>query len=165
MDPGLATTGGADFGGPPPPGGTLTDAVRLLLDCGRVETAAATPMPARLLCLANGMRAIAAEKAPERVVIEIPTYSGQYARHGPAQRQGVNKLYQAIGALEVGLRSAVPGDIAVEQVRAIQESKETRNDLLEHSARIADIELPSGPRGGSRQNILDAIWLGCEALL
>jgi hypothetical protein len=50
-------------------------------------------------------------------------------------------------------------------VPALTTPKETRQELLERSAEMVNIELPTGPRGGKMEDARDAIWIGCQAML
>jgi len=160
IDPGFDTTGWAVFRCRPDQlPQTLNHALGLLHATGEICTSTADPDHVRLASLAQQMKNLLEAYFPVLVYLERPAYAGDYGGRR-ARRAEVNKLYMAIGALQAVIRGP-----QLFTVPAIRTPKDTRHQLLSHAAQVSRVSLPEGPRGGARQDQLDAIWLGCQALL
>jgi Holliday junction resolvasome RuvABC endonuclease subunit len=159
IDPGLDVTGWALFKTNGHRPATLNDALTRLCDSGQLITAPHETLSFRLAHLSVEVGHLAALRDPGWVAVEMPAYAGAYS--GGRERQvSVGKLYMAIGAI---LAALDPRDVV--QVPAIRQPKAVRHELLEAAAREALVALPTGPRGGAREDIWDAIWLGVTALM
>jgi len=158
LDPGFDATGWAVFDLAAPPR-TLQDAVSGLKEAGEIITKPADPDALRLSQIGGQVHFLLTMWNPAGIAVEVPSYSGTYGRN-TASRASLNKLFMAIGAI----LSRAPGE-RVLTVPALTTPKETRHELLANAARMVAKELPTGPRGGSREDAWDAIWLGCQVLL
>ncbi len=158
IDPGMDDTGYAVFLPCCRPR-TVNDALRALLESGTISTDTRDTDPERLASLGLQIRHLVEAHGPSLAAVEVPAYAGNYGGR-QARRAGVNKLFQAIGAIFSRLAG-----VEVLTVPALNTKKETRHQLLDHAAQVIGVELPQGPRGGSREDEWDAIWIGVQTLL
>ena len=158
IDPGFDVTGWAFFSWDHRPL-TLQDALDGLKRPGEISTATSEPLEYRLASIGFQASHLVGTIEPDAIVVEMPTFAGSYTG-GRERRAGVNKLYMAIGALLSHFEGA-----PVFTRPAIKKPKAERHELLALAARSLSFELPTGPRGGERQDMWDAIWLGCEFIL
>lgn len=136
---------------------SFDEAVGALLEVHEITTAPDDELPTRLASLGLQATSFLRTWDPLVVVVEVPAFHGSYTG-GRERRQGVNKLYQALGAIlsRTGARTL--------SVPAPRIPKAQRHRLLEHAARMAKVELPYGARGAKREDVWDAIWIGAQAL-
>lgn len=135
---------------------TFDQAVGALVATGEATTSASDDMPSRLASLALQVRAFLVEHDPAVVVVEVPSFHGNYSHRN--NRKSVNKLYQSLGAIlaQTGSRTLC--------VPAPKSPKATRHQLLEYAAKVADVSLPRGRRGAKREDAWDAVWIGAQAI-
>jgi len=158
FDPGFDVTGWAIFNPCRPPD-TLQSAVGALSECGEIRTELGDSHPQRISHLGSQVHFLLTIHNPDFVVLELPAYEGDYG-NDRRRRPGVNKLYMAIGAI----MAHTHGERVV-TVKAPGQAKSFRHELLASAARMAEVELPEGPRGGVREDAWDAVWAGCSVLL
>jgi hypothetical protein len=171
IDPGLATTGIAVFSHPwrgdeyEPK--NVTEALACLVRSSELATDTSSSLAHRLGDIQFFLTTELELSEPDLIVVEDPPYSGDYGRHkGRGARAGTNQLYMALGAILAACGPFTGPYTPTELVmRHPSGRKEQRLELLSAAARSLKIKLPEGPRGGIRQDQLDAIWLGVAELL
>jgi Holliday junction resolvasome RuvABC endonuclease subunit len=126
-----------------------------------IRTSPRTPLPDRLGEIRSAIEDLLETRPPAAVYVEVPAYAGQYARGGQQTRGGVNGLYLGTGAV---LSSVAGRGFPVKELKAGRAPKRSRHTVLEAMSRGTRIKLPEGPRGGKREDELDALWIGCWAL-
>lgn len=140
-------------------------ALRALVWSDTLSTSASTPLSERLEAIAIRVASLVREWEAELVYVELPAYSGTYDRGGPS-RENLNRLYMGIGACLAGASVALSTTGGrLQEVRAGTSKKSERKATLEQVADQVGIRLPQGPRGGGREDEIDAIWIGWWALL
>ena len=181
VDPGLDGVGGAFFdvrqfrlSSRSP-----VEAIKSWVGTFNLTTDPKDPLPHRLgelsLEIADLINCLRPEERPRLIYIEEPSYTGDYQK-GRKNRNEVNRLYMAIGALIAGVHASEPvrrpGPHYVRPllylVPADRTRKGSRINSLESIAHIAGRKLPTGPRGGVTGVIADqrdAIYIGWSCLL
>lgn len=166
VDPGLDATGVAvlDYAMFVRLGATPQAGIRALMHSDTITTSPDRPYPERIFTLCQELHRKALVFDCQWGVMEWPAYHGTYGR-GTASRPSLNALYLAMGAVLATMTSTMGADVAVHQVG--QTSKAERHGMLEqaHSDVPGLKPLPTGPRGGRREDELDAIYLGWWAML
>lgn len=110
------------------------------------------PHHRRLAHLTCWVRDVCGYWLPDAVVIEMPAMLGTYDG-GKRRDRAVEKLWQAVGAIQAGITSP-----RVEQIRAPSREKDERHVDLERCLRMA------GQQPETNEHVADAIWLGLFAL-
>lgn len=157
VDPGLDRIAGVVFDWPDRPR-DMTSALRGMVEVEFCETDPDQEIHKRLAKLVVWVWNCIAEHDVTVVIVEAPAKMGAYARHGKAQRANTDRYFMAFGALLAGVQLSVAECI---QRPADSTSKDMRLSLLQTAAKTAKVQLPEGPRGGARQDEIDAIWTGC----
>ncbi len=160
LDPGIDCTGVAKFAWDKKPT-TLQEALGCLVFTRSIETSPGMDLGDRLLEIGQRVSCLDADD----FIVEIPTVAGMYKRNKGLDVQmakSITKLYMAIGTI-FGAIGADGRD--AKAVAAPHVSKDLRHEYLEGAARLLNIGLPEGPRGGKREDEYDAIWGGCQELL
>lgn len=115
-------------------------------------------VPHRLARIAGAAEDLVLEWRPVDVYIEIPTFAGQYKRHEGNILEKVALLWEAIGAIHVGVDAGLNGAGGIHRVRATSLPKDERHDVIRTALRRAEQE------DEERADVLDAIWLGVYVL-
>ena len=138
---------------------TLQDALRGYVRCSAETTKPGDDRPARLAEVASWTAAMS--KDADVVVVEVPAITGAYARvaNHRLNRKGVDALMMAMGAI---LAAAEMSEALVVELAADTQRKRFRHECLEMAAGQLGITLPIGPRGGKREDEMDAIWTACR---
>ena len=152
VDPGIDDTGVAVFDVER----TQAEGLKGLYLSDTIQTDAKTPLPLRLAHIAITFGDLLELHEPAYVFMEMPAYAGDYGGK-KRRRQDLNKLYMAIGAL-VGITGHYGVDVV--ELEADHMRKDLRHEQLKVMAIAAGIELPTGARGGKRDDEWDAIWTG-----
>jgi hypothetical protein len=173
VDPGLDTAGIAIFELNRTPlyiGFETAAALSQLHSTGEFITEPHEPMVERLAYLTAEMQALVVEHCPVAVYMEMPAFSGSYTG-GSRRDDDVAVLYQAIGALQAGVGigfSKLEMQPVFFTVRAPNtgrtKRKEERFEVLEQAAKKLGTELPRGPKGGKKEDVWDAMFLGVKIL-
>ena len=159
IDPGLDVTGIAKFAWSEEKPQTFQEALGCMVFTRSIETSPDQSIESRLADIAARVALLDADE----FYVEHPSYAGSYKRGKElAVVRSIAKLYLAIGAIHGGLAC---GSTVATPVPAPRMSKKVRHGLLADAARMADIPLPEGPRGGKREDEWDAIFGGCQELL
>jgi hypothetical protein len=164
IDPGLDGIGVALFDAekysPTPDLPGPVAAVRAWEASWTITTDPADELADRCAAIALQLQADVQRWTPRLVYLEVPEISGDYGDNR-GRRRSVNLLHVGIGAVLAGLGAATAGRlIDVHQVKPGTAAKESRQAWLEEAFRKARIRLPVGPRGGKKEDEVDAIWLG-----
>lgn len=164
FDPGIDATGWACLKVGRGSHANINAAVRGLIAYGEIETDPGETMPERLAGVAKEVSLLIREKRPTYVILETPSYAGAYTG-GKERFRSVAKLYQAIGAIQAAAALELWSSGQVVRVPAIRQPKEVRHGLLQDAFRKVGLDWPEGPRGGQREDAVDAIWVGVQWIL
>jgi hypothetical protein len=143
-------------------GATPQAALLALLESGTIHTSPKDDLAQRISDLAEALDTTAETYGCQWGVVEIPATSGDYSGKQRA-RQSLNLLYMSIGAALATLAATMPTTTS----KASTTPKAQRHAALQlcHAATPKAQPLPVGPRGGKRDDEMDAICLGWWAMI
>lgn len=131
----------------------------LLWKTEEIVTDAQAPLFERVEHIAWALQRKLLEFDVDRVFLELPSKPGAYKRNrglSLAMADGMRKLHLAIGAV-VAVCSYLGVDVVPVSSGV---PKAERQAMLKNAAKLEGVELPTGPRGGVRHDLWDAIYLG-----
>jgi len=161
LDPGLDATGYAVFDVPKMPPHHPGNYRNALIDSGTIRSAIEVELSRRLHQLHTGLLALHQQHGADRIVVEVPTISGMYARQRSKARDAgsfgadaMTAMHHATGAL---LLTGQIMDIPTDTRRAAKVDKAAK------TAWVVNLWPELGDRK-SNQDQRDAIYLGATAL-
>lgn len=166
LDPGMDETGLAVFdysafldGGATPQAGLLA-----LIHHSTISTHPSSPLGHRVTLLSNALLEAAETYRPNWAVVEIPSTPGDYARK-EATRRSLQLLHIAVGACLASMASAPLCLVHAEHASKMPKSQRHADLRMVWERTFNSRPWPAGPRGGQREDELDAIHLGWWAML